>query len=223
MFRRRKNVIIHNENKLMEPNNSEVHKEHRQMISYINEHFLFNTLNSILSLCRQNSEEARKVVLELTSYLRFNFNVTDEIIFLHDEIEYIKSYLYIQNVRFSGRVNVIYHIQEDVNFMIPKNSLYNLVDNAINHGILKKSSGGTITLTVERGHENILIKIEDDGVGMDEKQKISILKDENYGSVLSSKSKYEDLYNAKLEVVSKLNTGTIITLHIPVEYIKYEI
>ena len=70
------------------------------MVPYINQHFLFNTLNSILSLCRENSEEARKVVLELSSYLRFNFNVTDEIVFLNEEIEYIKSYLYIQKVRF---------------------------------------------------------------------------------------------------------------------------
>jgi sensor histidine kinase YesM len=106
--------------------------------SYINQHFLFNTLNSILALCRQNSEEARNVVLELTSYLRFNFNQLEENVFLYEEIEYIKSYLYIQKVRFGDRLNYKCIIQEDVNFLIPKNSLYNLIENALSHGILKK-------------------------------------------------------------------------------------
>jgi sensor histidine kinase YesM len=209
-------------NKLKKFNNIKVKKEPKQMIECINQHFLFNTLNSILSLCRQDPEEARKVVLELSSYLRFNFNVTDEMVFLYEEIEYIKAYLYIQKVRFCDRLNIKYDIQEDVDFLIPKNSLYNLIDNAITHGILKKNHGGIITFIVKKDKEKVVIKIKDDGVGMDEKQIMQIMNGENCGSISTSNSQYRDLYNAKLEVISKLQIGTCIALYIPIENIQYE-
>lgn len=221
MVRRRKKLRIHKRrNKLKELNSRKIKNEPKEMIAYINQHFLFNTLNSILALCRQDSEEARKVVLELTSYLRFNFNTMEETVFLYEEIEYIKSYLYIQKVRFGQRLNYKYVIQEDVNFLIPKNSLYNLIDNAINHGILKKNNGGNLAFIVKKDKERIVIEINDDGVGMEEKQIIQAFHDENCGSIATSSFQYSELYNAKLEVISKLNIGTHITLHIPMENIK---
>jgi len=209
-------------NKISELDNvhsNEVKKKPRQMVA-INQHFLFNTLNSILSLCRENSEEARKVVLELSSYLRFNFNVTDVIIFLCEEIEYIKSYLYIQKIRFGDRLNIKYDIEEDINFLIPKNSLYNLIDNAINHGILKKKYGGTIIFMIKRDQEKIVINIKDDGVGMEKAQIIRTLNNENGGSLSTLNSQYNELYNAKLEISSKVRSGTNITIYIPIEHIK---
>ncbi|MBU3156043.1 histidine kinase [Clostridium estertheticum] len=211
-------------NKIKKPNklkNIEDEKELKSKVPYINQHFIFNTLNSILSLCRQNSEEARNVVLELSNYLRFNFNVTDKSILLQEEIEYIKSYLYIQKVRFGDRLNCEYYIEEDINFLIPKNSLYNLIDNSIKHGILKKTHGGTITFMITRQMEEIAIRIKDDGVGMEQSQIKQILNGENYGSTSNLNSLYKDLYNAKLEVISTLLIGTYITLYIPIEYIKF--
>jgi LytS/YehU family sensor histidine kinase len=215
MFKRRKNL---KKNKF---NNIKVQKESNQ-INYIDQHFLFNSLNSILALCREDSEKARKVVLELSSYLRFNFNVTEEVVFLYEEIECIKAYLYIQKVRFGERLNIRYDIQEDINFLIPQNSLYNLIDNAVNHGILKKKQGGTLIFIVMRDKEEITIKVEDDGVGIEEKQILQILRYENHGSIANSKSQYKDLYNANIEITSKLQKGTWITLHIPIENIKCE-
>ncbi|MGH4139400.1 sensor histidine kinase [Clostridium sp.] len=209
-------------NKLMTLNNIKGREQSKQVVSYINQHFLFNTLNSILSLCRENSEEARKVVLELSSYLRFNFDVTDGTVLLYEEIECIKSYLYIQKVRFGDRLNIVYDIQEDVNFLIPKNSLYNLIDNAITHGILKKNLGGTITLVVKRDSENIVIRVKDDGVGMEKEQIRQIFSNEKCGSISNFNSQYTDLYDAKLEVISKLDIGTYINLYIPIENIKCE-
>jgi len=212
-------VIVNGEKK---SNNIKVKKEPKQSVNNINEHFLFNTLNSILSLCRQNSEEARKVVLELSSYLRFNFNVTEEKVFLHEEIEYIKAYLYIQKVRFGERLNIKYDIKEDINFLIPKNSLYNLIDNSVNHGILKKDQGGTITFMVNRHKEEIVIKIKDNGVGMEKVQMMRIQNHENSGSVWTSSSQYKALYNAKLELISETQVGTYINLYIPIDNIKFE-
>jgi LytS/YehU family sensor histidine kinase len=203
-------------------NDTKIREKSNQGGPYIDQHFLFNTLNGILALCREDSEKARRVVLELSSYLRFNFNVQEEFVFLYEEIECIKAYLYIQKVRFGKRLNIRCDIQGDINFLIPKNSLYNLIDNAVNHGILKKKQGGTVTFIVMRDKEKITMKIEDDGVGMEEKQMIQILSDENYGSIANSKSQYIELYNAKVEIISKLQKGTYITLCIPIENIKGE-
>ena len=213
---------VQEKNNLDKMRNIEVNKSSKQMMPYINQHFLFNTLNSILSLCRENSEEARKVVLELSSYLRFNLNITDGVVFLHEEIECIKAYLYIQKVRFGDRLNILYQIQKDVNFLIPKNSLYNLVENAIIHGILKKNHGGTITFMVVMEGENIVIEIKDDGVGIDENQMLHIFEEENCGSLSTFNSQYSELYDSKIQVISKLHIGTYITLNIPIENIEYE-
>jgi len=209
-------------NKFNKSSNTKMNKNNNQMITNIDQHFLFNTLNGLLALCREDSEKARKVVLELSSYLRFNFNVTDQMVFLYEEIECIKAYLYIQNIRFGERLNISWDIQGDINFLIPKNSLYNLIDNAVNHGVLKKNQGGTITFIVMRDKEKVTIKIEDDGVGMTKKQIIQILKEENYGSISNSNSQFKELYNAKVEVISEVNNGTNIALHIPIENIKCE-
>ena len=211
-----------NLNKVSKSNNTKINKNPNQMITYIDQHFLFNTLNGLLALCREDSEKARKVVLELSSYLRFNFNVSEQVVFLFEEIECIKAYLYIQNVRFGERLNIRLDIQGDINFLIPKSSLYNLIDNAVNHGILKKNQGGTVSFLVMRDNEKITIKIEDDGVGMKQKQIIKILKEENYGSIATSNSQFKELYNAKVELISEINNGTKIILHIPIENIKYE-
>jgi sensor histidine kinase YesM len=208
--------------KIKKLNDIKIKKEPKQMITYINQHFLFNTLNSILSLCRQDPEEARKVVLELSSYLRFNFNSTDEMVYLYEEIEYIKAYLYIQKVRFGERLDIKYDIQEDVDLLIPKNSLYNLIDNAITHGILKKNQGGTITFVVKKDKEKILIEIKDDGVGMEEEQVIRILNEESYGSLSTSNSQFKSLYNARLRIISKPQVGTYINVYIPIDNVKCE-
>ena len=85
-----------------------------------------------------------------------------------------------------------------MNFLIPKNSLYNLIDNAINHGILKKNIGGTITLIVSRDIEKIVIEIKDDGVGMEEEKIMKILKMRIMDLISISSSQYKDLYNGKL-------------------------
>jgi len=215
-------MIVHEKDKSSSLNNAEIKKGPKLMVNCINQHFLFNTLNSILSLCRENSEEARKVVLELSSYLRFNFNVTDGIVFLLEEIECIKAYLYIQKVRFDHRLNIIYDIRGDINFLIPQNSLFNLIENAIIHGILNRNNGGTITFIVKRDGEHIIIKVSDDGVGMEESQVIEIFNDGNESAISTMNSQYKELYNAELEVVSKLHLGTCITLYIPIENIKYE-
>ena len=212
-------MIVDKKSKL---NDIKVVRETKQAKVDINQHFLFNTLNSILSLCRGNPEEARKVVLELSSYLRFNFNVEDKIIFLQEEIEYIKSYLYIEKIRFGDRLDIKYDIQEDVNFLIPRNSIYNLIDNAINHGILKKSHGGTVNFIIKRDRDEIIIKIKDDGVGMKEKQIVQALIHGNGGSLSTTNAQYKNLYNAKLKVVSKCQVETCITLYIPINNIKYE-
>lgn len=194
-------------------------KGHKKIASYIDQHFLFNTLNSILSLCRENSEEARRVVLELSNYLRFSFSA-DEIVFLQEEIDHIKSYLYIQKVRFGNRLNINYNIENDLNFLISKNSLYNLIDNAVNHGILKKNIGGTITFMVIRHKEEIVIEIKDDGVGMEDDKIMKILSDD-FGSLSISNAQYENLYNGKLEVISKSQIGTDITLRIAINNIMF--
>ena len=74
---------------------------------------------------------------------------------------------------------------------------------------------------ITRRMEEIIIKVKDDGVGMEQSQINQILNGENCGSISYLKSQYKDLYNAKLEVISTLLTGTYVSLYIPIQNIKF--
>ena len=130
-------------------------------------HFLFNTLNSISSLIDENPKLGQKVLSQLGTLLRTILeHETGNLITLSEEMNYIKSYLAIEQVRFSDRLVISYQLDADtLNALVPQLILQPIVENAIKHGFSRNKDGGQIIVSSQIGQENILITVWDNGSG----------------------------------------------------------
>ncbi len=90
---------------------------------------------------------ARDLIINLSSYLRFNLELNSEFIDIKKELKQVMDYIEIEKARFGNKLNVVYDI-DDVNIDIPSLTIQPLVENAIVHGILKDKGRGTIKNTV---------------------------------------------------------------------------
>jgi two-component system LytT family sensor kinase len=133
----------------------------------INPHFLFNALNAIASTTRRNPEKARELIITLSSYMRYNLELSDEFIDIHKELQQVHDYVEIEKARFGSRLQVEYDI-EDVNVCVPSLLIQPLVENAIIHGILKTKGPGTVTIGIKDIGDMVRISVKDTGVGINE-------------------------------------------------------
>jgi sensor histidine kinase YesM len=114
--------------------------------AHINPHFIFNSLNSIRALVVENPERARKAITELSNILRSSMKVEQvETVAFEKELDSVKDYLALENMRFEDRLRIEYQIDEDtLNQLVPPMMLQTLVENAIKHGISKQVNGGVV-------------------------------------------------------------------------------
>lgn len=155
----------------------------------INPHFMFNVLNSVNRLISLGDDQRAQQVLDaFTKMLRCSMSDIGKIVSLQKEIDYIKKYLFLQNLRFGDRV--LYDIQIDenlVDFQIPFFSLQPLVENAIIHGLEPKESSGNIHISCNYEKNGILIIIKDNGLGIPQ-EKVQLLKNPDASDVKLSSS-----------------------------------
>jgi two-component system LytT family sensor kinase len=116
--------------------------------AHINPHFIFNSLNSIRALIDENPERARSAVTELSNILRSSMQTEKtEAVNFESELNIVKDYLALENMRFEDRLKVEYQIDEDtLDQPVPPMMLQTLVENAIKHGISKQLSGGVVKI-----------------------------------------------------------------------------
>ncbi|RBW71506.1 sensor histidine kinase [Bacillus taeanensis] len=142
--------------------------EIKALQAQVSPHFLFNALNTIVSLIRTDPLKARKLLISLSQYFRQNLSGTTKMwISLEEELRHVKAYLAIEQARFSDKLNVYYHIdQEALASQLPPLTLQPLVENAVKHGLKGMKQGSSIIITVKNNDEHVLVKVEDNGVGI---------------------------------------------------------
>ncbi|MCM3116493.1 sensor histidine kinase [Neobacillus sp. MER 74] len=133
----------------------------------INPHFLFNALNAIASTTRKNPDKARELIINLSGYMRYNLEVSDELIDIHKELAQVRDYVEIEKARFGSRLTVEYEV-DDVNVYIPSLLIQPLVENAIIHGVLKIKGPGKVTISVKNLENKVRISVKDTGAGISE-------------------------------------------------------
>lgn len=158
---------------LMEVSRVEVIKEMankaelKALQTKINPHFLFNALNAIASSIRMKPDKARELIVNLSGYMRYNLELSDEMIDIRKELQQVKHYVEIEKARFGNRLEVEYDIDE-VEVRIPSLIIQPLVENAIIHGILKVKGPGKVTISVKDHGDKVRISITDTGAGIAE-------------------------------------------------------
>jgi len=125
-------------------------------------HFLFNSLNSISSLCGSNPATARTLTTLLAEYLRKSLRTGNaEAITLSEELELASSYLAIERIRFGPRLELAQEIDESVRgYRVPPLLLQPLVENAVKHGIAQLVEGGTLMIAAKREPDGVRISVE---------------------------------------------------------------
>lgn len=143
----------------------------------IQPHFLLNTLNSIAALSDIDTNRMRALLETFGNYLRASFNShnLDRLVPLTHELDLVRSYLYIEKERFEERLQIVWEVDKNLSLLIPPLSIQPLIENAVRHGALMRSQGGTVRLQIIEHVKHVEISIIDNGVGMDEKTRLQIL------------------------------------------------
>ncbi len=192
--------------------------ELKALQAQIKPHFLYNTLNTVMYLCRTNPSKAEELLMELGNFLRsgFNFKNTDELVPFEEELKNIKSYLHIEQARFGELLKVIYNIEDDLNCKVPSFILQPIVENAVKHGLFPKKEGGTIKISARISNDFLVISVEDDGIGIPEHKKENILNDSVHAGVglLNVNNRLKKIYGQELEIKSENGRGTVMTMRI---------
>jgi two-component system, LytTR family, sensor kinase len=130
-------------------------------------HFLFNTLHTISNLASVDSTKAQRMIARLSELLRLSLDhVTSEAVPVRRELDFLKTYLDIEQTRFEERLRVTIDFEEEVlDAELPNMLLQPLVENAIKHGISKRAQGGSILLVGRREQNRLVIVLSDDGAG----------------------------------------------------------
>lgn len=143
--------------------------EIRFLQAQITPHFLYNTLNSIKSLARLGrGEDISNMVVALISLLRVSVSNTKEFITIEEELNYVKSYIKIMEYRYDKKINISYHLAEDIKDCgILKFIVQPIVENCIIHAFNETLSDCTIAITVYKKENDVILEISDNGVGTD--------------------------------------------------------
>jgi LytS/YehU family sensor histidine kinase len=182
------------------------------MMSQIRPHFIYNTLGSIEQLCELDPHKAGELVHNFAKYLRGNFGELDnpKPILMSKEMEHVHYYINIENVRFPDMTFSFEMNSSD--FHIPALTIQPIVENAIKHGLMKLSNGGTIKVVCYETEESYCVTVEDDGVGFD----TSVLLDERkHVGIRNIRGRLKAMVNGTLEIESTVGVGTKVLINIP--------
>jgi two-component system LytT family sensor kinase len=182
----------------------------------INPHFLFNTLNSVTSLIRQDPEMARQVVYKLSNILRRLLRQQDNLTALREELSFIDDYLAIEMVRFGEKLRVVKDIDPaTLDMLVPSMLLQPIVENSIRHGLASKVDGGTVKLRSRIIGGKFQILVEDDGVGIPE-SKLATLFEQGIG-VSNVNERLKVLFgdDYKMWIDSRIGEGTSTGIELP--------
>ena len=184
------------------------------MMSQIRPHFIYNTLGSIEQLCKLDPPKAGELVHNFAKYLRGNFGELDNPrpILISQEMEHVRHYVSIENVRFPDMTFTFEMHSND--FHIPALTVQPIVENAIKHGLMKLPRGGTIHVLSYETDTEYCISVTDDGAGFD----TSMLMDERtHLGLRNIRERLKMMVNGTLEIESTVGVGTKVLVTIPKE------
>lgn len=141
--------------------------EVRALQAQINPHFLFNALNTVTAFLRNDPNRARELIIDLSTYLRYNLDYGDRLVHISKELEQVKAYVEIEKARFGDKLEVYYEIDPALDIKIPSLIIQPIVENSIKHGILEGSGSGVVWVkALRQGEDTMDIIVEDDGIGI---------------------------------------------------------
>jgi len=150
-----------------------IHTEYWVLQNQINPHFLYNTLEAIRSdAFYEGVDNIADITEALATFFRYTISNLDSMVTLEAELSNSETYFSIQNYRFGDKINLRINIDEEsssaLDCKVPKLTLQPIIENAVIHGLEPKQGKGTVAVDIMITTERLIIRITDDGIGMDE-------------------------------------------------------
>lgn len=199
--------------------------EQQALQAMMNPHFVFNVMNSIQHYINtKDTSSANKILTGFARLIRKNLDIcTKSFISLEEEIEYLSLYLSLEKKRFGDRFNYAISVDEDIDLdetMIPSMILQPYIENAIWHGLMPKEQGGKIEIIINKQlPDALLIKIIDDGVGID--NSLQVKNEEHKSKGMNLTQERVNLLNQieanpiQITISQNGNSGTTISILVP--------
>ena len=200
--------------------------KYQALQAQINPHFLYNTLDTMGSIAEiQGCDQVSNLCQSLAGLFRYSLDMKNPFSTVSGELVHLKNYIYVMNVRMQNQVQYEFHIDENVmQDTLPRISIQPLVENALNHGLKNQKGNKKVIISVGIHEKNLLISVEDNGVGMSE-EKIKALFAEKSGEksqkgsigILNIHKRMKYLYGEAygVKIQSHPGTGTTVYLEIP--------
>ena len=186
--------------------------------SQIRPHFILNTLGAIRSMVTEDAEKASDLLYDFSMYLRKNIEEKDYMkpIPFGEELDYIETYLRLEQTRFGERLKVNYRIEEKEFWVLPL-TIQPFVENAVKHGLFPKKHGGTLEIATSKQDGNIVIEIRDDGVGFEVEKLQQILNEKKSVGLRSAIYRIETEMRGQCNITSREQTavGTYVRVILP--------
>ena len=204
----------------------------RALQAQINPHFMYNALQSIGTLAlRKEAPEIYAMANAIANMLRYSLKSSNDLVPLDTEIENMNNYLYVQKVRFGGRLNVEIHIDDSIRqYLVPRLILQPIIENSIKYGIDDEKPEELITIKAIQEDGYIFITLRDSGRGID-RDKLEMMRewleqeDDLLGSgehlgIKNVLNRMKLIYGdeAAMTIESNAGEGTVITLRMPMNY-----
>ena len=179
----------------------------------LNPHFLFNSLNAITVLVRDENTRAASRMLELLSAILRQVLQSEkrQEVTLNEELQFIEKYLAIEQVRFSDRLQTQWFIEPMVSdALVPEFILQPLVENAVRHGIAKQSQAGMIEVFAREAGGELVLGVKDNGPGYRASSEVGV-------GISNTRARLKTLFGAagQLEMDNAEDGGTVATLTLP--------
>lgn len=187
----------------------------------IKPHFLYNALNTIISVCPTDPDKATHLLIDLSKYLRssFDFHSRQQLVSLDRELELVQSYAALEQARFGKRLVMEYEVEEGLQLFIPPLSIQPIVENAVRHGVTQKAAGGTVVLKVAQEQDKVIISVRDNGKGIKASERSSLLQEKRLvGGVglINIHRRLLSLYGGNgLQIESVEDIGTLVSFEVP--------
>lgn len=182
----------------------------------VNPHFLFNALNTVSSVCREDADRARELLITLADYFRYNLDYEAYMVPLWEELEHVKDYLELERARFEDKLIVTYEVPEWMDILIPTLILQPIVENAVRHGI---SADGRriVDIQMKETEDGFIVRISDKGKGFSEEVLKKLDSGEAIGNSIGLSNvhkRMKSIYGEKngLKIFSS-DQGSTVELH----------
>lgn len=204
-------ILTDNMKKYMHQQREIANQRANVMILQMRPHFVYNTMMGIYYLCGQDSQKAKQVTLDFTTYLRKNFDAlaSEDTVPFKDELEHTRAYLAVEKAQFEDSLFVSFDTPHTL-FRLPPLTLQPIVENSVKHGMAASDDPIHITIVTRQTDTTSEIIVEDDGPGFG-----SVDNNEPHIALKNIRERLKLMCKGTLEISPREGGGTSVKVTIP--------